>query len=38
MDVELLYFDDCPNWRQTADLRDDIRRRIETLISEIAPA
>ena len=24
MDVELLYFDDCPNWRQTADLLDEI--------------
>ena len=24
MDVELLYVDDCPNWRQTADLLDDL--------------
>ena len=24
MDVELLYVDDCPNWRQTAALLDDL--------------
>jgi hypothetical protein len=24
MDVELLYVDDCPNWRQTAAMLDDL--------------
>ena len=24
MDVALLYFDDCPNWRETGDLLDEL--------------
>lgn len=28
MDVELLYFDDCPNWRQTADLLDELAEEL----------